>query len=364
MRVARECVEDLAADGVVYAEVRFAPGAAPARRPDPRRGGRGGARRVPRGRGGGAPTRPADPSSASCSPRCGTRPGRGRSPSWRCATATTAWSASTSPAPRRASRPPGTSTRSSTCAARTPTSPSTPARRSGCRRSGRRSSGAAPTGSGHGVRIVDDIEVRDDGTVTLGRLAAYVRDKRIPLEMCPTSNVQTGAATSIAEHPIGLLHRAAVPGDRQHRQPADERHVDDAARWPRWSRRSATAGRPALVHDQRDEVGVHPLRRAAGDHRRRDQAGYAAYGSASTDRACRCGARGRMWRRTARSSGASRCPASCPAGCATCSAARTTRASSSCWSKDRCFTSSCRASRPGGPRRAPSLRRSASPGQN
>ena len=60
---------------------------------------------------------------------------------------------------------------------------------------------------GHGVRIVDDITVADDGTVTLGRLASYVRDQRIPLEMCPSSNVQTGAATSIAEHPIGLLTR-------------------------------------------------------------------------------------------------------------------------------------------------------------
>ncbi len=58
---------------------------------------------------------------------------------------------------------------------------------------------------GHGVRIIDDITVHDDGRVELGRLAAYVRDKRIPLEMCPASNVQTGAAPSIAEHPIGLL---------------------------------------------------------------------------------------------------------------------------------------------------------------
>jgi adenosine deaminase len=56
---------------------------------------------------------------------------------------------------------------------------------------------------GHGVRIVDDITAGG----RLGRLAAYVRDKRIPLEMCPSSNVQTGAATSIAEHPIGLLRR-------------------------------------------------------------------------------------------------------------------------------------------------------------
>ena len=45
----------------------------------------------------------------------------------------------------------------------------------------------------------------DDGAVSLGRLAAYVRDKRIPLELAPASNVQTGAAASIAEHPIGLL---------------------------------------------------------------------------------------------------------------------------------------------------------------
>jgi adenosine deaminase len=60
---------------------------------------------------------------------------------------------------------------------------------------------------GHGVRIIDDIEVADDGSVKLGRLAAYVRDRRVPLELCPASNVQTGAATSIAEHPIGLLTR-------------------------------------------------------------------------------------------------------------------------------------------------------------
>jgi adenosine deaminase len=61
---------------------------------------------------------------------------------------------------------------------------------------------------GHGVRIADDIEVDEtDGSPRLGRLAAYVRDKRIPLEMCPTSNVQTGAASSIAQHPLGLLTR-------------------------------------------------------------------------------------------------------------------------------------------------------------
>ena len=74
---------------------------------------------------------------------------------------------------------------------------------------------------GHGVRIVDDLLIRDrpfaddvaaavaadPSEVHLGRLAAYVRDMRIPLEMCPSSNVQTGAAESVALHPISLLKR-------------------------------------------------------------------------------------------------------------------------------------------------------------
>jgi adenosine deaminase len=58
---------------------------------------------------------------------------------------------------------------------------------------------------GHGVRIVDDIEPLGDGQARLGRLADLVRDRRVPLELCPTSNVHSGAAASIEEHPIGLL---------------------------------------------------------------------------------------------------------------------------------------------------------------
>ena len=61
---------------------------------------------------------------------------------------------------------------------------------------------------GHGVRIVDDIEILDGGGVRLGRQASILRDKRIPLELCPSSNVQTGAVKSIAEHPFDLLARA------------------------------------------------------------------------------------------------------------------------------------------------------------
>ena len=58
---------------------------------------------------------------------------------------------------------------------------------------------------GHGVRIVDDITFDEANNPVLGPMAAYVRDRRVPLEMCPSSNVQTGAAKSIKEHPIGLL---------------------------------------------------------------------------------------------------------------------------------------------------------------
>ena len=57
---------------------------------------------------------------------------------------------------------------------------------------------------GHGVRIIDDIDFSGPEP-KLGRLASYVRDRRIPLELCPTSNLQTGAAASYAEHPIGVL---------------------------------------------------------------------------------------------------------------------------------------------------------------
>jgi adenosine deaminase len=60
---------------------------------------------------------------------------------------------------------------------------------------------------GHGVRIIDDVTIGGDGVPALGLLASYVRDKRIPLEMCPSSNVQTGAAPSIGEHPVGTLAR-------------------------------------------------------------------------------------------------------------------------------------------------------------
>jgi adenosine deaminase len=59
---------------------------------------------------------------------------------------------------------------------------------------------------GHGVRLVEDMTIEGDGqdarVTELGLLATYIRDKRIPLELCPSSNVDTGAAPSLDAHPI------------------------------------------------------------------------------------------------------------------------------------------------------------------
>jgi len=61
---------------------------------------------------------------------------------------------------------------------------------------------------GHATRLVEDItRPRTRGAVRLGYLAQYVLDKRIPLEICLTSNVDTGAVRSIGEHPFGLLFK-------------------------------------------------------------------------------------------------------------------------------------------------------------
>ena len=156
-------------------------------RPDPRRGRW---RRTSRGSGSGsaraAAAGPADRRCGCSSPRCARRPARSRSPSARSAGATRASSASTSPGPRRATAP----TRHLDAfdhvrrenfhitihAGESFGLPSIWEALQFC--------GAERLG--HGVRIVDDITVRDDGSVELGRLAAFVRDRRVPLEMCPT----------------------------------------------------------------------------------------------------------------------------------------------------------------------------------
>ena len=60
---------------------------------------------------------------------------------------------------------------------------------------------------GHATRLIEDMKVKDGQVLSMGTLAQFVLDKRIPLEICLTSNVHTGAVKSVAEHPFGIFYR-------------------------------------------------------------------------------------------------------------------------------------------------------------
>ena len=57
---------------------------------------------------------------------------------------------------------------------------------------------------GHATRLTDDMTVVDGKIVKLGTLAQYILDRRIPLEMCLSSNLHTGSVKSLAEHPFKM----------------------------------------------------------------------------------------------------------------------------------------------------------------
>ncbi len=61
---------------------------------------------------------------------------------------------------------------------------------------------------GHGVRLQADLDIRDGEIVAMGPLAAYVLDRQIPLEVAPTCHVHVGAVPDLASHPIGPMLRA------------------------------------------------------------------------------------------------------------------------------------------------------------
>ena len=59
---------------------------------------------------------------------------------------------------------------------------------------------------GHGIRLIDDIDF-SSGSPVLGSLAQEILDRQICLEMAPTSNLQTGGAASYETHQIGVMKR-------------------------------------------------------------------------------------------------------------------------------------------------------------
>jgi adenosine deaminase len=207
-RVAAEAVEDLAADGVVYAEVRFAPELHTRRRALAPRGGRGRHHRLPAWRGRRTSERSADHRQRDLLRHAhratidGDRPSRRRAPLGR----------------RQGGgvRPRGRRDRVASVAAR---------RGARVRAAQHLNitvhaseppdleliSDALAHGAhriGHGVRLKADTRPAADGGLELGTLAQYVLDRQVHLEMAPTCNVQIGAVDSIADHPIGPLLRA------------------------------------------------------------------------------------------------------------------------------------------------------------
>ncbi|MFN8052334.1 MAG: adenosine deaminase [Acidimicrobiales bacterium] len=86
---------------------------------------------------------------------------------------------------------------------------------------------------GHGVHVIDEVGVDDDGEVVLGPVATMVHETGICLELCPTSNVHTSAAgvTSLADHPIDRLAEAgfAVTVNTDNRLMSDVSVLDEYA---------------------------------------------------------------------------------------------------------------------------------------
>jgi adenosine deaminase len=60
---------------------------------------------------------------------------------------------------------------------------------------------------GHGTRLIEDIAVSDGKVIKMGTLTQYILDKRIPLEICLSSNLHTGLIKNYFEHPFGLLFK-------------------------------------------------------------------------------------------------------------------------------------------------------------
>ena len=64
---------------------------------------------------------------------------------------------------------------------------------------------------GHGLGLAEDIASTSDTTFELGPVAQQVKDQQITLEMCPTSNLHIGAASSLAAHPVKTFYDLGLP---------------------------------------------------------------------------------------------------------------------------------------------------------
>ena len=269
-----ECAEDLAADGVVYAEVRLAPELStekgltldevidavldrlPPRlrrhRPHDLRDPVGDAHRRPRPR---------------------------RSPSWPCVRRD-GGVVGFDIAGAEAGYPPGAAPRRVPVrhTGRTSTPPSTPARRSVSRRSGRRVQFCGAERLGHGVRHRRRHRSRRRPVPTRppGRRTSVTGASR--LRCARTSNVNTGVVPDDRHPPDRDAAPPAVPSDRQHRQPPDERHLDDQGRSRAAPRRCSTGGSNDFewLTVNAMKTAFAPFDERLRTHQRRDQTAEAS----------------------------------------------------------------------------------------
>ena len=272
-RVAYEATVDLAADGVVYAEVRFAPELhvdAGARRSTtsstPSRAGSAAARRdavppVSRSR--------STPSAARCAPS---------TVRWRSPSSSTACGATDDKvvafdlAGAETGFPP--SLHAEACAfardvhlnmtihASEP--PDLPL-----------ISDAIAQGAhrvGHGVRLAADTTTGDDGALVLGPLAQYVLDHQIHLEMAPTCNVQIGAVASVADHPIGPFLRAGMSVGFNTDNRLMSNVMPSSELLALSTEQQLDCGGDGAPRHERGDGVVRPLRRSPAARQRRDRA--------------------------------------------------------------------------------------------
>jgi adenosine deaminase len=123
---------------------------------------------------------------------------------------------------------------------------------------------------GHATRLIEDIGFDDhDPTkiVKMGYLAQYILDKRIPLEICLSSNVDTGAVGSLEEHPFGIYYRYGFRVTLN----TDDRLMSDTT----MTKEFDVAGRLfKLALDDFEKITINSMKSAFAPHKRRLQLIY------------------------------------------------------------------------------------------
>jgi adenosine deaminase len=123
---------------------------------------------------------------------------------------------------------------------------------------------------GHATRLIEDIGFDDhDPTkiVKMGYLAQYILDKRIPLEICLSSNVDTGAVGSVEQHPFGIYYRYGFRVTLN----TDDRLMSDTT----MTKEFDVAGQAfKLALDDFEKITINSMKSAFAPHKRRLQLIY------------------------------------------------------------------------------------------